>query len=171
MDPVLISVAAFVAVAALVTAVWFVMRDLGPTKTEDRLQVLAGLKAPEHESAGVLKEEVLKEGFDGLTGMINNLMKRFGNLNSLLQQADSPVTPDVFFGMTLGLSLVGVAGAFIARSPIPLLPVAGLFTGSLPFIWMLLRRRRRFKKFAAQLPDALELVARALRSGHGHLRV
>ena len=29
-----------------------------------------------------------------------------------------------------------------------------------------MRRRRRLRKFAKQLPDALELIARALRAGH-----
>jgi tight adherence protein B len=33
-------------------------------------------------------------------------------------------------------------------------------------MWMFWRRKRRFKKFAQQLPDAMELIARALRSGH-----
>ena len=37
--------------------------------------------------------------------------------------------------------------------------------GSLPLIWLLLRRKRRLKAFAAQLPDALEMIARTLRSG------
>src|SRR5437899_5179297 len=36
----------------------------------------------------------------------------------------------------------------------------------IPFLWLLNKRRVRLKKFAAQLPDALELVARALRAGH-----
>jgi tight adherence protein B len=42
----------------------------------------------------------------------------------------------------------------------------GLILATLPMIWLVLRRRRRFKQFAKQLPDALELVARALRAGH-----
>ena len=33
-------------------------------------------------------------------------------------------------------------------------------------MWLLFRRKRRMKKFAAQLPEALELIARALRAGH-----
>ena len=33
-------------------------------------------------------------------------------------------------------------------------------------MWLLFRRKRRLKKFAAQLPEALELIARALRAGH-----
>ncbi len=41
-----------------------------------------------------------------------------------------------------------------------------MMAGAMPLLWLLWRRRGRFKKFAMQLPDALELVARALRSGH-----
>jgi tight adherence protein B len=33
-------------------------------------------------------------------------------------------------------------------------------------LWLLHKRKTRLKKFAAQLPDAMELVARALRAGH-----
>src|SRR5438874_10024438 len=35
-----------------------------------------------------------------------------------------------------------------------------------PFAWVWNKRRVRLKTFAAQLPDALELIARALRAGH-----
>src|SRR5581483_4646397 len=35
-----------------------------------------------------------------------------------------------------------------------------------PWAWLWNKRRSRLKSFAAQLPDALELVARALRAGH-----
>ena len=37
---------------------------------------------------------------------------------------------------------------------------------SLPWLWLYHKRAVRLKKFAAQLPDAMELVARALRAGH-----
>jgi len=46
-----------------------------------------------------------------------------------------------------------------------LLPVLGLFMGTLPMLWLLWRRKRRLKTFASQLPDALDMLARALRSG------
>jgi tight adherence protein B len=41
-----------------------------------------------------------------------------------------------------------------------------LILSTAPFIWLSFRRAGRFKKFAKQLPDALELIGRALRSGH-----
>jgi tight adherence protein B len=45
-------------------------------------------------------------------------------------------------------------------------PLVGGFLAILPIIWLLMRRKRRLRKFAAQLPEALELIARALRAGH-----
>jgi tight adherence protein B len=37
---------------------------------------------------------------------------------------------------------------------------------AIPWGWLWNKRRARLKRFASQLPDALELVARALRAGH-----
>jgi tight adherence protein B len=41
-----------------------------------------------------------------------------------------------------------------------------LFFAILPMVWLLSKRKRRLAKFGAQLPEALELIARALRAGH-----
>jgi tight adherence protein B len=45
-------------------------------------------------------------------------------------------------------------------------PVFAIGFSLCPFMWLWMRRRSRFKRFAKQLPDAMELIARALRSGH-----
>ena len=45
-------------------------------------------------------------------------------------------------------------------------PVGGSILFSVPFVWLWYKRASRLKKFAAQLPEAMELVARALRAGH-----
>jgi tight adherence protein B len=42
----------------------------------------------------------------------------------------------------------------------------GMILAVLPLVWLLMRRRRRFRQFAKQMPDALELISRALRAGH-----
>ena len=36
----------------------------------------------------------------------------------------------------------------------------------LPFIWLYVKRQKRLKAFARQLPESLELISRALRAGH-----
>jgi len=166
MSPMLLSIVIFVAVSAMIGAAIFAFRDFGNTKAEDRLDVLAGLKTPELEARGLLKEEALKEGVAGLSGSINRFVSRMGNVRNLFIQADSPITVNTFLGISAGCALLGVVGAVIARSPAPLYPAVALLFGTFPLIWLLLRRRSRFKKFGKQLPDALELVGRALRSGH-----
>src|SRR6185437_9006381 len=46
------------------------------------------------------------------------------------------------------------------------LPLGALMFFVLPWMWLFYKRNSRLKAFAAQLSDALELVARALRAGH-----
>ena len=166
MDPLLISFVAFIGVAALVGAVFFVMRDFGSSRAEDRLEVLTGQRSADSSSSGIVKEELIREGMQGLVGMLNGLAGRLSNLKLLFEQADSPIKVETFFGLSFGSAVAGVAVAMVGKAPVPLYPVCGLMGGLLPLFWLMHRRKSRFKKFAMQLPDALELVARALRSGH-----
>lgn len=166
MSPILLSIIIFVAVSAMVAAAAFAFSDFGNSKAEDRLDVLAGLKTPELQARGLLKDEVLQEGVQGLSGAVSRIAARMGNIRNLFVQADSPISVNMFVGISAGFALLGCAGAIVAHSPIPLYPAIAIIFGSLPLIWLVFRRRSRFKKFAKQLPDALELVGRALRSGH-----
>lgn len=166
MDPiVLISVGVFLGVVTLVGAVLVFMGN-DASKAEDRLEVITGKKAREEQSTGVMKEEVISEGLAGISNAMGGIFGKFSNMKMLFEQADSPIKADMFFIISLGLGALGAVGAWIARAPIPLLPVAFLMFAVLPLLWMLWRRKKRFKAFARQLPDALELIARALRSGH-----
>jgi tight adherence protein B len=165
MSPLFISIAAFVGVAALVGAVAFLLRDFGKSTAEDRLEVMTGKKSRD-AVGGVMKEEVLREGFEGAVGMFSGLKERLNRLGLLFEQADSPIKVDTFLGISAACAVVGVGVAYVARSPAPLYPLAALCAALLPLMWLMMRRKSRFSKFAKQLPDAMELIARALRSGH-----
>jgi tight adherence protein B len=166
MSPILLSFIIFAAVTVMVAAVAFAFSGFGNTKAEDRLDVLAGLKTPELAARGLLKEEIVQEGVEGLFGALARVAARLGNVRNLFIQADSPISMNTFLGISAGSALLGTAGAIVVHSPLPLYPLMAIIFGSLPLVWLVLRRRSRFKKFAKQLPDALELVGRALRSGH-----
>ena len=86
------------------------------------------------------------------------------NLRLLFEQADATLTPrQVLRRSAAGLAVAGHAGLAGCTAVHPgIAPVMGLVLSSLPLVLAILRRRRRLKKFAKQLPDALELVARAL---------
>ncbi|MEO1994146.1 MAG: type II secretion system F family protein [Planctomycetaceae bacterium] len=166
MDPILISIVAFVGVAAFVGAIVFTIRDLGSTTAEHRLAVMTGSDPLENESTNLVKAELIGKGLAAVAGKFNGMTQRLTNIQQLFEQANSPVTADTFLLITAGTGVLGAIVAWAAKSPTPLIPVIVLVSGSLPAVWLFLRRRTRFKKFAFLLPDALELVARALRSGH-----
>ncbi len=172
MSIVIISVAAFMGVATLVAALAMLFGDYGNSKVEERLGVLMSRKGggtgAEEEAikGGVMREEVFREGMDGIMGVINNFARKFGNLNQVFEQADSPIGANTFLLLSGGFAFVGVAIAAAAQAPYPLYPPVGLMTGSLPLMWLLWRRSCRLGKFGKQLPDALEMIGRALRSGN-----
>jgi len=56
--------------------------------------------------------------------------------------------------------------ALLFNSPLLLALLFGLLALSIPFIVIAIKRQRRFLKFEEQFPDAIDLLARAVRAGH-----
>jgi tight adherence protein B len=90
----------------------------------------------------------------------------FPSLQKLFMQADCHIKPSTLTGIGLGLALLGATGSMLAGVKWYLAPIFGALMFLTPWAWLLNKRRGRLKAFAAQLSDALELVARALRAGH-----
>jgi tight adherence protein B len=164
MSPLLISVAAFAAVAALVGAVSMFWRDESDNKVEDRLAVLTSAKAA--KGASLVTQSVLSQPLDATAGMLEALLERFGRTQMLFEQADTTLTPSRFLAISGFMALGGFATTAYAAPLIAVAPLGGIAFGALPLLWLIWRRNRRWKKFGAQMPDALELISRALRSGH-----
>jgi tight adherence protein B len=163
MSPILLSIFAFVAVAAMIGAVANILGLFDRTKAEDRLEILAGPKSAAEELKGVMKDDRLGSG---ATGIKTALGKNVDGLSLLFEQADSPISLEIFSAISAGLALVAGVAVYVSRMPVPVIPLAAAAAATLPFLWLLWRRAGRFKKFGRQLPDALELIGRALRSGH-----
>lgn len=163
---VIILIATFVCVTALVAAVSFMMRGTGATTVEDRLALLTGTaQAGKNAKQQLLKDSVLAQSWKSDFDFIEFLVSKF-NLRLLFEQADAPLSVQQFLILSLGFGLVGgVVGTLTNMNPGVTFLIAAC-TFPLPMLWMLFRRRRRFSKFAQQLPDAMELIARALRAGH-----
>jgi tight adherence protein B len=166
MSPIVVTIAAFVAVSAFVGAVAMFLRGGQASKVEDRLDMLAGLKSSGSgaASSALLRDDVIAQ-LDA-PGIFEAIAERLGGLANLFQQADTTLTPTRFFLISAVLGGAGAALAFVAGSPLAGVPVAGAILGTMPLCWLFMRRRKRLKVFATQLPDALELISRALRAGH-----
>jgi tight adherence protein B len=166
MSPLIIGIAAFVGVAALVGGVALVLRGGPSSKVEDRLDLLTGTNTPAAAKEGLMKQEsVLAQPLDSMPGLIENLISRFGNVRLLFQQADTSLTVSRLAVICGVMALAGAGLGAATGLPFAMIPVMGLLAAGLPLLWLLWRRKRRLKAFAVQLPDALEMLARALRAG------
>jgi tight adherence protein B len=100
------------------------------------------------------------------SNIVDKYVLSFPNLRTWIEQSDVKIAPSMLVMMSVG-ALVG-GSVLVAISPIPslLAPVAGLCLACLPagYVWYM--RKKRLTKFSRQLPDALDLLGRALRSGH-----
>ena len=94
------------------------------------------------------------------------LTPKFLSPQKLFEQADCHINPSTLTTIGLILALIGATISVLTRIPLIFAPINGLVLFSIPWLWLLNKRRSRLARFAAQLSDALELVARALRSGH-----
>jgi len=167
MTALVVTIAVFVGVAALVGSMAIMVRGGGETKVEDRLEILT--KGGGHGSAedsALLRQGSLAEALAGQKNPIEEFFSQFGNLRLLFEQADTTMTMTKFLVMSLLFALAGCIVSLLAGLYFAMAPIVGMICGGFPLVWLLHRRKRRLKKFAAQMPEAMELIARALRSGH-----
>ncbi|MBW3600141.1 MAG: type II secretion system F family protein [Planctomycetes bacterium] len=165
MFTIIVILAAFVGVAALVAGVAMMFRGESDSKVEDRLAMLTaqGGRGPVREAD---KPNLLIQPLDEMPGVLEMFFSRFGNLRLFLEQADTKLSPSKFFITSGGIGGGSALLCFLSPLPIFVAPLVGLTLGMIPFLYLFLRRRRRINAFARQLPEALELLGRALRAGH-----
>ncbi|MEZ6122709.1 MAG: type II secretion system F family protein [Planctomycetaceae bacterium] len=164
MDPILlIMIASFGAVVALVIGVGNIVQSKRASQAESRLAAFTGGKT---QSGSQIADEIMRDGLSSASGMFGAMVKRFKNLPLFFQQAESPLKPEQFMIACVAAAAVAGLLATVARISPPLIPLAAGFGFGCPWIWLWWRRRSRFAKFESQLSGALELMARALRSGH-----
>jgi tight adherence protein B len=88
------------------------------------------------------------------------------SLDRLLVQAGLPISLAQAFGMGIFLTLAGTALVFFAGAPMVLAVFAMPLLWGLAGWYVLYRKRRRLLQIDRQLPDALDMMARALQVGH-----
>lgn len=163
----IVVVTAFIGVAALVGGIAFMFRGVGDTPVEDRLEVLTNTgnvakKAGKRKEADLLARALNHDKIS----LLETFVSRFLNLRKFLDQADVNIKPAHFVLIMMGLMAAGGIVMIVAGLHPLLAPIAALTIGLLPFIACFFRRKHRFAAFQKQLPEALELIARALRAGH-----
>jgi tight adherence protein B len=166
MMTIIILITSFIGVACLVGGVAnMLFRPDDGSAIEDRLDILTGVSQGPAARGKNAEASVLSSPLDDMPNAVELLFKRVINLRTFLQQADSPWSPGKFLIISAVMAAVGAAAVVVCRAPVYFAPL-GTFAGFLPFMYIYFKRKSRLAKFAKQLPEALELISRALRAGH-----
>jgi tight adherence protein B len=159
----IVTILCFASVSALVAALAPLVMESRKARLESRLRDMAVGRRPTRVSDSIIKTG---DGARLFAVFKAGLGRRFDRFILLFDQPDSSLTLNAFAVMTAGCAAFGLAAAATANLSRGYYLGIPLVASSLPFGWLVLRRRRHLKKFGRQLPDALELLARAMRTGH-----
>jgi tight adherence protein B len=142
----------------------------GSDAKRKRLQKRLGealLHSAHTEDVGVVlaRNELMSE-IPALNRVLVSVQAAF-KLKRMLDQADLHITPSrlvMFSGMA---GLLGAMAASVLSASIIILVVSGIVSAAVPFAHVWWTRKKRFDAFLEHLPDALDLMSRALSAGHG----
>jgi len=87
-------------------------------------------------------------------------------INRLLEQAGTRRPLGFFVLLTLVLAFAGYLGASLITTESVALILGAAAFGVIPLLYIYTKKKRRMQKFQRQLPEALELIARALKAGN-----
>jgi tight adherence protein B len=88
------------------------------------------------------------------------------HLELLVLHAGSKASVGSIVLMSVGLAAAAAFAAHLFLGPLPLVLLATVIGGAARYAALRFQKSRRLDKFNAALPDAIELMARALRAGH-----
>jgi len=87
-------------------------------------------------------------------------------LKRVLDQADLHITPSRLIMLSAMAGLLAALATSVLSISILLMLGAGVVAAAVPFMHVFWKRKKRFAAFLELLPDALDLMSRALSAGH-----
>jgi tight adherence protein B len=161
----LIALGIFGTILFFLQGVILLHRLMSPRGTDRAVERIQKWSAPEVAvQLDIVRKELLSE-IPWLHDLLIK-MRRFQPLRLLHRQADCRVSLGVFVLATPLLALGALLLALSMHQALLLALLLAVVLGALPIGYLYWLKSQRMAKFERQLPEALELVSRALRSGH-----
>jgi tight adherence protein B len=161
--------ATFIVIAALVVGIYWVMMERPEAREQGELQKRLRAATGPRGAARIdfVKEAEKTSGLKAFDALLARASVLTGSLQRLLAQADMKTT----VGGLLLLSLFLFLGAWLVVGTLTRLSWLGAGVGAvlawLPYFVVKQKAARRMRTFEEQFPEAIDLIARALRAGHG----
>jgi len=160
-------VVGFVAVVLLIEGLYVYWSDTKSPevrRVEQRLRAISAGGRTDPDDLKLLKQRLLSNS-PGMQKMLLRL-PRAQQLDRLMQQAGDNNTVSHLLTISAILGLAGLLLSLLLRWPWYTTLGVALLLALLPLFWLFRRRNKRMHQIEAQLPDAMDLISRALRAGH-----
>ncbi|MGE8159350.1 type II secretion system F family protein [Paraburkholderia sp. NPDC080076] len=161
------AVLAFLAVVLAIEAVylfWSSHHGKDVKRMDERIRALSAGGNVSSQQLSILKQRMLSE-----SPFVTNLLLRMPRVHALdrqLQQSGLKWSVARFITYTLLCGLAGAFAGFVLHVPAPVMSVLAVVACLLPVTILRRNRTKRVLQLERQLPDAADLIARALRAGH-----
>lgn len=142
---------------------WNAYKGPEAKRIERRLRALSAGESGSAELT-IVKKRLLSEtpAFDRLLLQI----PRIHTLDRLLLQSGLKLNVAGFIGLTLLAAVIGLIVALLLAFHVLVVLALAAFAAALPWLYVVSKRQQRLNTIEQQLPDSLDLMARALRAGH-----
>ena len=155
---------AMFAVAALLLSAWGANDAEEKKRSEMRLESVMADFAPFDQDLPDLRRKESQSSIAFIRWL--NSFDVAPKLRDLLAQADLQWTPSRLLLTSATVAIVVGYLVYLRTDSLVPATIAGLALGSIPFIYVLYMRQKRFTDFEQNLPAALDLMVSGLRSGH-----
>ncbi|TDG09077.1 type II secretion system F family protein [Paraburkholderia guartelaensis] len=133
-------------------------------RLESRIEAVATGGVGRKEAMSILKSRKLDGSTFGQRMLL--LMPGIRSFEAWVQQSGISWTASRVIAMCALMPVLVIAAGMFVRVPLVMLASGAATSTVLPLMYVRYRRTKRMRRFQKQLPDACDMLARALRSGH-----
>lgn len=158
--------------ASIVTAFMGLYYLYERAKYGDQVSAAKRIRASAEDDVRAAAIDIIRRDAMQQEAWYNELFGRFAPLaevRKLLKQADSDMPVSVFLLLSSITATLGVLVALYLRTGAMATVALCVGGSSLPLLYHRRKRDKRLKTMEAQLPDALDLIARTLLAGHAFI--
>ncbi|MGE5834859.1 MAG: type II secretion system F family protein [Acidobacteriota bacterium] len=159
----LIALGVFAVVCAIILGAYFLLVVRDEQKLLGRLAPQTGQKS---RKLGVIKAEDRLSNVEAFDKMLRRSNKYVTPLKTYIEQSGVRFTVGTFLLAIACFALLGFVVAMRFTFSIWFSLLAAAIVALLPYLYVKRARTKRLLKFEEQFPEAIDLVARALRAGH-----
>lgn len=161
----LIGIAVFITLVLLIEGVYFLLRSIFNPERR-RLRSLSG-KSRHRPDVDIVRQRVFSE-IPWLHAFLSNI-PAMHRLARLMEQGNVTSPPGICLLLAIAMAGGGLLLGMWIWHRFLIAVLTGGVAGLLPLAYLVMKKNARGNKFQRQFPEGLDMLARALRAGHGFM--